>query len=113
MLAVAWWGGTCRRGAVRMAGKAGGRAMWGGVGTGGRARALTARDDRGAAKRQPRGKVRERRRRRAATIRGGDEHGAEAFVEVAPFREAVDHLRRGDSILSRVRGLGFGLGPAL
>ena len=74
---------------------------------------MTARDDRGAAKRQPRGKVRQRRRHRAATIGGGGEHGAEAFVEVAPLREAVDHLSRGGSILSRVRWLGVGLGPAL
>jgi hypothetical protein len=90
VLAPAWWGGACRLGALRMASKAGGRGMWGGAGRVG-VRALTARDNRGAAKGQPRGKVRQR----AATIRGGGEHGAEAFVEVAPLREAVDHLIKG------------------
>ena len=90
VLAPAWWGGACRLCALRMASKAGGRGMWGGAGRVG-VRALTARDNRGAAKGQPRGKVRQR----AATIRGGGEHGAEAFVEVAPLREAVDHLIKG------------------
>ena len=87
-----------------------GRAKWADGDAVAGKRTLTAGDNRGAAKRQPRGKVGQRHRCRAAVIGGrgggGGERCGEAFVEVAPLREAVYHLRV-------VRWLGLGVGPAL